>query len=101
MEPNWTQPFRSLEITPEKRRRWPWINPLAILGISLAGYILDNISGRVGSVFNTIAFLSLIFGFVLLVNDTVEAGVHRNISLRNLVIGWLLLLVAILVGVYS
>ncbi len=100
-EPTWAPPIQSLDIAPEKKPRLPWLNARNILIVSIIGYALDFFSGTVGKVFNLIGLIGLVLGFVILVENMVESGVHRKWNARQLLIGWLLLVASVLVGIYT
>jgi hypothetical protein len=96
----WTQPLQAVDIAPEKKRRLPWINPTTVLTAALIGYFLDGFKDGVGIFFSWVGLIGLLLGFILLVNDSVEAAIHRKVNESRLALNWLLLIATILVGIY-
>lgn len=99
-DPTWAPPIQSLDIAPEKKPRLPWLNARTFLTLSIIGYALDFLNGTPGKIFNLIGLIGLIAGFVTIVENMVESGIHRKWNKRQLLLGWLLLVAAVLVGLY-
>ena len=100
-EPTWAPPIQSLDIAPEKKPRLPWLNARTFLIVSIIGYALDFPHNTFGKVSNLVGLIGLVGGFVILVENMVESGIHRKWNARTLLLGWLLLVTAVLVGIYS
>lgn len=100
-EPTWAPPIQSLDIAPEKKPRLPWLNARNVLIVSILGYIFDFPHNTFGKISNLVGLIGLVLGFVMLVENAVESGIHRKWNGRQLLIGWLLLVAAVVVGIYT
>lgn len=99
-EQEWLPPIQAVDIAPEKKARFPWFNPTTVLIVSAVGYLLDGFKGRPGLFFSWVGLIGLAVGFMMLVNDSVIAGIRKKTQGHNLGLNWFLFVLAIVVGIY-